>query len=128
VKNLKKKVLVIEDSKLVLKAVRMALEINGFHVVTAKNGEEGLVVAAMEKPDKIVMDWNLPKLHGKALVNQLQSGEHTCGIPIIVMSATSKAELGGDYKDVTTREHFKKDSNVLERLVQALQNQVPALV
>jgi len=123
-----KKVLVIEDSRLVREAVRMVLEINGFQVITAKDGEEGLAIAAKEKPDEIVMDWNLPKLQGKALVNMLRTGEHTSKIPIIVVSAKTRAELGEHYEAGTTKHHFQKDSSVLERLVSALQLQVPALI
>ena len=127
-KSEKKKVLVIEDSKMVREAVRLALEINGFHVVTARDGEEGLAVAAMEHPDDIVMDWNLPDLTGKALMRKLHANEHTSRIPIIVMSASSRAELGGNNGMMDVKGYFKKDSNVLERLVNALQKQVPALV
>lgn len=127
-KSEKKKVLVIEDSKMVREAVRLALEINGFHVVTARDGEEGLAVAALEHPDDIVMDWNLPDLTGKALMRKLHANEHTSRIPIIVMSASSRAELGGNNGMMDVKGYFKKDSNVLERLVNALQKQVPALV
>ena len=127
-KSEKKKVLVIEDSKMVREAVRLALEINGFHVVTARDGEEGLAVAALEHPDDIVMDWNLPDLTGKALMHKLHANEHTSGIPIIVMSANRKAELGGNKEMIDIKGYFKKDSNVLERLVNALQKQIPALV
>src|SRR5271155_3756792 len=123
-----KKILVIDDSRLIREAVRMALEVNGFQVITAKDGEEGLSMAATELPDEIVMDWNLPKLQGKALVNKLRTGAYTSSIPIIVVSASSKAELGQNYEPVNTKGYFKKDSNVLARLVHALHIQVPALI
>src|SRR6266481_2379253 len=124
-KNEKKKVLVIEDSRMVREAVRMALEVHGFQVITANDGEEGLAVAAVEHPDDIVMDWNMPGLTGKALMHKLHANEHTSRIPIIVMSASSKAELHGSSEMVDIKGYFKKDSNVLERLVHALHQQVP---
>jgi len=124
----KKKVLVVEDSRLVREAIRMALEVNGFEVITACDGVEGLSIAEKELPDEIVMDWNLPKLQGKALVHMLHIGAKTSAIPIIVMSASSKAELGEYHATAQAKDHLKKDSFVLERLVNALQQQVPALV
>jgi len=127
-KNEKKKILVIDDSRMIRETIRFALEVNGFNVLTAKDGEEGLFIAEKEQPDEIVMDWNMPKLDGKALVKKLQLGEQTKDIPIIVMSASSKSELGESDESINTKGYFQKDSFVLERLVSALHNQVPVLV
>jgi len=124
----KKKILVIEDSRLVLEAIRLALEVNGFEVITAQDGDEGYSMADLEQPDEIIMDWNLPKLHGKALVHKLHMNDRTSDIPVIVVSTTSRAELGEYHPTAKAKDHYKKDSFVLERLVNALQNQVPALV
>jgi CheY-like chemotaxis protein len=55
-----KKILIVDDSKVVLHALRMLLENNGYVVVTAEDGSHGVNSARMERPDLILLDISFP--------------------------------------------------------------------
>ena len=54
------RILVVEDNPLNLKLMRDVLEFQGFEVLTAKSGEEGVAVASSSSPDLVLMDLQLP--------------------------------------------------------------------
>jgi CheY-like chemotaxis protein len=64
----------------------------GFDVVLARNGEQGLTMAAEMKPDLIVMDLNLPVLDGWQATRRLKARPDTKAIPIIALSAHNDAK------------------------------------
>src|SRR4051794_28637320 len=62
----------------------------GFTVLTAKDGEEGIEVAHADQPDLIVSDIMMPKKSGLELVTALKSDPATQEIPIILLSAKAQ--------------------------------------
>lgn len=85
-------VLVVEDDPVILRLLEVNFELEGFDVLLAHDGEEGLEVARDQRPDVIVSDIMMPKLSGIELVEALKADEKTAGIPIILLSA--KAQTG----------------------------------
>ncbi len=86
------KVLVIDDSPMVFKAVKRALEPEGFELVgQAFNGQEGLELVSVLKPDAIVLDITMPIMDG------IQTAEHLLrrdpATKIVIMSAMGDEEL-----------------------------------
>lgn len=82
------KILVVDDSKTQQAIYREVLEENGYNVLTAKNGLEGLAAAKKEMPDVIVTDISMPQMDGIEMVTKLKTDEQTRYIPIICASAT----------------------------------------
>ncbi len=82
-----KKVLIVDDEPGVVKMVRYLLEKNSFVVVSANEGEEGVKLAAQEKPDLILMDIMMPVIDGNEATRRLKENEATRQIPIIMLSA-----------------------------------------
>jgi two-component system alkaline phosphatase synthesis response regulator PhoP len=82
-----KKVLVVDDEPGVVKMVRYLLEKNSFTVVSANEGEEGVRLAAQEKPDLILMDIMMPVIDGNEATRRIRENEATRQIPIIMLSA-----------------------------------------
>jgi DNA-binding response OmpR family regulator len=82
-----KKVLIVDDEPGVVKMVRFLLEKNSFGVVSATEGEEGVKLAAQEKPDLILMDIMMPSIDGNEATRRLKDNEITRNIPIIMLSA-----------------------------------------
>jgi DNA-binding response OmpR family regulator len=82
-----KTVLVVDDDAMVLRLVQMAFELDGYKVLTACNGEEGLERARAERPDAILCDIMMPKLDGYAVTRALKGDSETAAIPIILVSA-----------------------------------------
>jgi DNA-binding response OmpR family regulator len=83
-------VLVVDDDPVILKLLEVNFEMEGFTVVTARDGEEGIEVARAEQPDLIVSDIMMPKKSGLELVTELKSDPSTSDIPIILLSAKAQ--------------------------------------
>jgi len=83
----KKKILVVDDESNVREIVKMRLTINGYSVITAADGLEGLNMARSEKPDLIVLDVMLPKMDGFKVCRMLKGDEQYQNIPIILFTA-----------------------------------------
>jgi DNA-binding response OmpR family regulator len=85
-------VLVVEDDPVILRLLEVNFELEGFAVLLAHDGEEGIEVARAKRPDVIVSDIMMPKASGLELVQALKAEASTAGIPIILLSA--KAQTG----------------------------------
>ena len=90
----KKRVLVVDDSEIVLAAAREALEEEGFEVVTALNAlEADAHIICKHKPDIIVLDVMLPVLDGDKKAKMLKENELTGSIPILLLSSKPESVL-----------------------------------
>ena len=82
--------LVVDDDPVILKLLEVNFEMEGFTVLTAKDGEEGIAVARTAQPDLVVSDIMMPKMSGLELVTELKSDPDTSDIPIILLSAKAQ--------------------------------------
>ncbi|HEY75248.1 MAG TPA: response regulator transcription factor [Thermoflexia bacterium] len=82
-------VLVIDDDPQLLGLLRLTLEREGFRVVTAESGEEGLRRAYEARPDAIVLDIMMPEMDGWAVCRRLRD---VCDVPILILSARTETE------------------------------------
>lgn len=85
------KILVIEDHFPVLENIRNLLEKEGFQVVTAGSGNEGIRLACEEKPDIIICDIMMPEMDGFEVLKQLSANKRTSSIPFVFL--TARAEM-----------------------------------
>ncbi len=86
--NLRHKILVVEDDQNLRVTLTELLRLEGFVVVTARDGDEGYLQAMTHQPDLVITDLNMPILDGVELARLLrrQRGK-IAGIPIIALSA-----------------------------------------
>lgn len=84
------KVLVVEDQKGHLDSLRRGLEAEGYEVVTASTGEEGLVFAGSSEIDAIVLDLMLPGRDGMGILRELRS--RGLATPILILSARDSVD------------------------------------
>ena len=80
-------ILYIEDNPGNRMLIRRILEAEGYHVVEAADGYEGLEKASKIKPDLILMDINLPGIDGYELTGRLKKIESLAHVPVIAMTA-----------------------------------------
>ena len=99
-----KKIVLIEDSKVLATALVGALKVDGIETHWADNGVAGVTLAKREKPDLILLDLMLPKLSGFDVCKMLKTDNATWRIPIVIMSTLSDpesreraTEAGADY-------------------------------
>ncbi|MCP5267715.1 MAG: response regulator [Zoogloeaceae bacterium] len=85
-----KKILVVDDSPTERHFMVDLLTKNGYQVVTAESGEEGVTTAKAEKPDLIIMDVVMPGLNGYQATRTLTRDESTKHIPVLM--CTSKGQ------------------------------------
>jgi DNA-binding response OmpR family regulator len=82
----KKKILVVEDETILLKALNISLLQSGYEVFSAEDGEAGLKLAKDKKPDLILLDIMLPKKDGFEVLKDLKKTSSTKSIPVIILS------------------------------------------
>lgn len=85
------KVLIVEDSPVQAQKLRLTLEEEGWRVLWAADGQEGLDAARREKPDVIVLDIQLPTLNGFQVARGLKADPKTADIPIIMLTTRDNA-------------------------------------
>jgi len=83
-------VLVVDDDPVILKLLEVNFEMEGFTVLVAHDGEEGIEVARSNQPDVVVSDIMMPKKSGLELVVALKGDTSTSEIPIILLSAKAQ--------------------------------------
>ena len=118
------RILVVEDDMAIVFGLRKNLEFEGFGVLTAADGEEGLRKAIDERPDLIILDIMLPKLNGYEVCETLR--KNGIDIPVIFLSAKAQEgdrvlglETGGDdyiTKPFSVRELLARVKTVLRRV------------
>ncbi len=96
--NKKTKILAVEDEEVSLELLVLRLENEGYEVITAGDGEEGLKLAREEKPGLILLDLMLPKLDGFKVCRMLKFDNRYKHIPVIMLTALAEEKdinLGG---------------------------------
>lgn len=83
----KAKILYIEDNFDNMTLVKRVLEIEGYEVIEADNGRDGLAKAMSGRPDIIITDINLPDIDGYEITDTLKKAQETAHIPVIAMTA-----------------------------------------
>ncbi len=92
-KNDKKNVLlIVEDEKILLETLKEKLESEGFNVVTALDGSEGLKMAIDNHPDLILLDLLLPKVDGITMLKQLRKDKWGSKAPVIILTNVESSD------------------------------------
>ena len=94
-----KKILIIEDEKILVEMYKSKLEANNFEVVSAFSSEEGIQILKKEKPDLVILDILLPKENGITFLEKIEKMKIISDIRIVVFS---------NYDDPETRKKALK--------------------
>lgn len=106
------RILLIEDDDAVRAAVRRALLLDGYEVLQAANGQEGLLRAQSDVPDAIVLDLGLPDIDGLQVCRTLRgSGNRT---PILILTARAAVEERVDGLEAGADDYLVKPYDVRE--------------
>jgi len=92
-------VLVIDDEEVIRANVRRLLELEGYAVLTAAGGVEGVDLARKHRPAVVVCDLVMPDLDGYGVLKALRADEATAGIPFVLLTASA----GEGERDVALR-------------------------
>ena len=99
----RQRILIVDDEQDLLAVLKFGLEAEGYDVVTASDGEQGLAIARQVLPDLMVLDLMLPRMDGYKVCRALNFDERYKRIPIFILSARTgetdrrlALELGAD--------------------------------
>lgn len=99
----KKIILAVDDEPNILMSIEFILDMEGYEVYTARDGDDALEVAERVKPDLILLDINMPRKDGYEVCRILRERENMAGIKVIMLSAKGQAlekkkglEVGAD--------------------------------
>lgn len=122
----KKKILIIEDSELMIHITSDILREKGYEVIASSNGPDGIKMVASEKPDLVLLDVVMPGMDGFEVCKLLRENESNNLMPIIMLSAQGNEddkltglELGADdyiIKPFNPRELISRVHNTLLRI------------
>jgi DNA-binding response OmpR family regulator len=87
------RVLFVEDDAAVAEMYRLKLELDGYTVTIASDGEEGVKMAKESPPDIVFLDIRLPKMDGFSVLESLRADATLKNIPVIILSNYGEAEL-----------------------------------
>ncbi len=116
--------MVVEDFEDNRFMMRRLLEMIGYRVVEAENGEEAVKRAWSERPDLILMDLSLPLLDGLAATRRIRSRAELRQIPVVAVSAHDTADFHAEALAAGCNEYLTKpiDFDELERLLSRFLN------
>jgi CheY-like chemotaxis protein len=94
---IEKKILIVDDEVEQIDFASTVLEQNGYGVISAADGKEGMRKVKAEKPDLILLDILMPERGGISMYQDLKHDEETRNIPVIIVTGVPK---GGRFDDV----------------------------
>ncbi|MCF7871184.1 MAG: response regulator [Candidatus Omnitrophica bacterium] len=103
-----KKILIADDEPDFVELISMRLEVNGFEVVAAKDGQEAVDKTKKEKPDLLILDLMMPKLDGFEVCRMLKFDDNFKNLPIIVLSALDQQQDREKAVEAGADEYFIK--------------------
>ena len=114
-----KKILIVDDDKILSKILRDAFRADAYEVITAFDGEAGLSIALEQKPDLIMLDLVMPKLGGIEFLKKLRADERGKNIPVLVATQVSDLAKMSEGMELGVRGYIiKADYSIKEILSQ----------
>ncbi len=89
---IKPRVLIVDDEPQIVHVLAKALTMQGFEVISATDGLQGLQMARDQQPSLIVLDLHLPRLDGHAICKMLKSDQRSSSIPVVMLTASVEIE------------------------------------
>jgi DNA-binding response OmpR family regulator len=123
--SIRKKILLVEDDPILSEMYQQKFQLDGFDIVTARTGGEGLLVALQNKPDLILLDILLPGMDGMTVMQKLRDDPWGKNVPIIILTNLNADDniLKGVMQDHPAYYLMKSNadpSNVVEKVKEVL--------
>ena len=121
------KILLVEDDQLLVRLYKKKLTKEGFAVVVARDGSDGLVKAKNDPPDMILLDLMMPKTNGFEMFAALQSSPQLKNIPVMVLTNVSAETDEQRARGLGATDYLVKADNppdmVVERIKELLEQE-----
>jgi len=87
------KVLLIDDDEAAAEMYRLRMSADGYTVIVARDGQEGLELAETEQPDLVYLDLRLPTMDGLEVLKRLRETPTTATVPVVILTNYGEPEL-----------------------------------
>jgi DNA-binding response OmpR family regulator len=114
------RVLFVEDDRSVAQMYKLKLELDGYHVDVATDGEMAVEMAGRDLPDIIFLDIRLPKLDGFGVLEALRSNAKTKKTRVVILSNYSRREMGDRVAKLGVLDHLIKSETTPAKLTAGL--------
>jgi DNA-binding response OmpR family regulator len=105
---MKKKILCIDDSPLILEIVLEILSYHGFDVTVTNDGIDGLVKLGSENFDLVITDLVMPRINGMDVIREIKKSTGFSNIPVIVLSSEDTLEIRNKVLNLGAKRFIKK--------------------
>ena len=112
-----KKILIVEDEKVLYEMYRDSFESAGFEVTVATTGQEAVVAAKAEKPDFILLDMLLPNGNGLYFLKEKKKTPEISSLPVLVFSAYDHTETRNEAFRLGAQDYFIKTDYTPKEIV-----------
>lgn len=113
-----KRILIIEDEGAYLKLMHDQLLSNGYEVINARDGEEGLKLALTKNPDLILLDLLMPKMDGLKMLRSLNKFKQGKTIPVFILSNVNESNETTEAIKLHASKYYVKSELKLEDLLE----------
>ncbi len=86
------RILVVDDDPMIRMTLQLLLEDEGYEVVLAVDGQDGLNRVEEQRPDLIILDMMMPQMDGYTFAEQLREREREADVPVLVLTADGRAQ------------------------------------
>jgi len=117
-----KKILIIEDEKVLAEMYRDKFTRAGFEVILAFDSEEGIILAKKEKPDLIVLDILLPKENGITFLTWLRKEPEISSIPVVAFSNYDDPETKRQAVKLGVKDYLIKTNYTPQEIINKVKN------
>lgn len=122
--DIKKVILAVEDEDPLRMVLRDVLTVEGYRILEAKNGIEGLEMALREHPDLILLDILMPKMDGLEMLKKLREDEWGRKVPVIVLTNLSDNEDIAKAVEEDVFEYFVKTDIKINEVITRIREKI----
>lgn len=112
---------IIEDDEFILKALEIKLKEKDVDILVALDGRSGLKMVRDEKPDLVLLDLILPKMHGFEVLEILKNDKAVKDIPVIILTNLGQEEEEKKGRELGALDYFIKANTSLEKIVERVE-------
>jgi DNA-binding response OmpR family regulator len=113
-----KRVLLVDDDAEIIESLRLALESNGFQVLVARDGNQGLALTEREDPDLVILDMMMPKRSGFLVLEKLRRTREAS--PRVIMITANEGSRHKAYAEMLGVDDYIRKPFPMDRLISSV--------
>jgi DNA-binding response OmpR family regulator len=113
-----KRILLVDDDAEIIESLRLALESNGFEVLVARDGNQGLALTEREDPDLVILDMMMPKRSGFLVLEKLRRTRETS--PRVIMITANEGSRHKAYAEMLGVDDYIRKPFPMDRLISSV--------